>query len=338
MSGVGTGSAPACGCADPSVVDLLLDTSDVVAIRFAPDAVWETVASLIVLAHPERHPLHRPLLTKVQDPGWDHQLLLSLLSDDVWYPDLLAPLPERRSDEPRTALAALADSDTRRERAETDLETLRELRPGERRWRRTTPAQLLEETAAALVAYWSAVLAPLWERVCEITSADLAFRSQTLAADGIAVTLTGLHERMTYGDDRLRLTMPGLHEHRAVGGAGVRFVPSVFRFPCLSAHLAGAPPVISYAARGAGRLWEAGAPETPGLDPLLGRSRVAILTGLEAPSTTTRLARLLRLSAGTVNEHLTTMRDAGLLTSSRRGREVLYERTDLGHALMQQWR
>lgn len=83
------------------------------------------------------------------------------------------------------------------------------------------------------------------------------------------MTLTGLHEQMAYGDNRLRLRMPGFHEHRAVGGTGIRFVPSVFRYPSLTADLAGAPPVISYAARGAGRLWEAGAPERPGLDPLL---------------------------------------------------------------------
>ena len=40
------------------------------------------------------------------------------------------------------------------------------------------------------------------------------------------------------------------------------------------------------------------------------------------------------LPNGTVSEHLTAMQRAGLLQSSRRGREVLYERTDLGHALI----
>ena len=129
--------------------------------------------------------------------------------------------------------------------------------------------------------------------------------------------------------------MPGHHEHRSAGGAGVRFVPSVFRWPCLVAEPDSAPPVVSYAARGAGRLWEAGgAQDAPGLDPVLGRSRVAILANLDAPSSTTRLARRLRLSNGTVSEHLTAMQRAGLLQSSRRGREVLYERTDLGHALI----
>ena len=59
--------------------------------------------------------------------------------------------------------------------------------------------------------------------------------------------------------------------------------------------------------------------EARGLDPVLGRSRVAILTNLDAPSTTTRLARRLRLSNGTVSEHLTALQRAGLLSSTRRG-------------------
>ena len=331
MAGETTERAGVCDRA--SHVDLLLGADDVAAIRFAPDPVWETVASLGVLAHPRQHSLHGALVERVVAPTWDHDLLMAMMASDRWCPSLLAPVPHRTSVEPRDALAAIADGDEGV--AGRDLEMLRQSQPRQARWQRTSPAQLMEQTASALTSYWSGVLAPLWERVTDITSADIAYRSRSLASDGVGSTLSGLHERITYRDGRLRLEMPGHHEHRSAGGAGVRFVPSVFRWPCLVAEPDSAPPVVSYAARGAGRLWEAGgAQEAPGLDPVLGRSRVAILANLDAPSSTTRLARRLRLSNGTVSEHLTAMQRAGLLQSSRRGREVLYERTDLGHALI----
>jgi DNA-binding transcriptional ArsR family regulator len=329
----GTEAEAPCPCEAAAVIDLLLGADDVASIRFGPDPVWETVASLGVLAHPGQHQLHRGLLERARRPGWDHDLLMSLMSSPRWYPAFLAPAPRAGVDDARASLASLAE--TSEDVAAADLETLRRTQPDRRRWERTTPAQLVGETAAALTSYWSAVLHPLWERVNDINNADISYRSRTLASEGVGATLAGLHERMSYREGRLRLEMPGHHEHRQVGGSGVRFVPSVFRWPRIVAGLDSAPPVVSYAARGSGRLWESnGGHEPAGLDPVLGRSRVAILTNLDAPSTTTRLARLLRLSNGTVSEHLTAMQRAGLLQSSRRGREVLYERTDLGHALI----
>jgi DNA-binding transcriptional ArsR family regulator len=326
------GGAP-CSCGDSSVIDLELAPADVAAIRFHPDPVWETVASLGVLAHPATHPLHRDLLDRVREPDWDHDLLVSMMASDRWYPTTLAPVPHRSPVDPIRSLEAVADTDE--DIAGTDLEALRRTFPDQPRWRTYTVPRLLEDTATALVGYFGRVLAPLWERVEDITASDIAYRSSSLASDGVGVTLGGLHERLTYDAGRLRLQMPGHHEHRQMGGEGVRLVPSVFRWPCLVAELDSAPPVVSYAARGAARLWEsAPAAEATGLDPVLGRSRVAILANLETPSTTTRLARLLRLSNGTVSEHLTAMQRAGLLQSSRRGREVLYERTSLGHALI----
>ena len=322
-----------CSCRASSVIDLELEPADLVAIRFAPDPVWETVASLGVLAHPAKHPLHRSLLDRVRAPDWDHDLLVALMASPGWYPTTLAPVPQRVPDEPVRSLASIAD--TPEDVAGADLERLRRLFPDQARWRGYTAPRLLEDTATALVGYFRRVLHPLWERVDDITQADIAHRSSSLAVDGVGATLGGLHERLSYHDGRLRLQMPGQHQHRRLGGVGLRFVPSVFRWPCLVAELDSAPPVVSYAARGAGRLWETGPPaEAKGLDPVLGRSRVAILTHLDAPSTTTRLARLLRLSNGTVSEHLTALQRAGLLQSSRRGREVLYERTSLGHALI----
>jgi len=87
--------------------------------------------------------------------------------------------------------------------------------------------------------------------------------------------------------------------------------------------------------RGIGRLWEstsdiAAAP----LAGVLGRTRAAILALLELPMSTTQLAAQLDLAAPTLNVHLRSLRSAGIVSSRRDGRAVLYQRTPLGDHLM----
>jgi DNA-binding transcriptional ArsR family regulator len=50
--------------------------------------------------------------------------------------------------------------------------------------------------------------------------------------------------------------------------------------------------------------------------------------------TTTQLATLLSLTAPTLNAHLQSLQAAGLVSSRRDGRSVLYARTDLGERLL----
>ncbi len=88
-----------------------------------------------------------------------------------------------------------------------------------------------------------------------------------------------------------------------------------------------------------------GAPRRPGTRParlaspgqalhrLLGGSRAAILLALEDPASTTQLAATLGQSLGGVGDHLTVLREAGLVTRARSGRSVLYRRTPVGDAL-----
>lgn len=91
-------------------------------------------------------------------------------------------------------------------------------------------------------------------------------------------------------------------------------------------------PTVIYPARGIGGLWTE--PETgPALARLLGANRAAVLAALDAPSTTTALAHRLGLAPSSVSEHLSVLRDAGLLVSRRHGHQVRYERTPLGITL-----
>ena len=49
--------------------------------------------------------------------------------------------------------------------------------------------------------------------------------------------------------------------------------------------------------------------------------------------TTTDVAQRLSISPAGASHHLTTLRDAGLITARREGRTVLYVRTPTGDAL-----
>jgi DNA-binding transcriptional ArsR family regulator len=94
-------------------------------------------------------------------------------------------------------------------------------------------------------------------------------------------------------------------------------------------------PVLRYPPRGVARLWERDGSTVPeALSAVLGRSRAALLTELDTPASTTDLARRTGLSAGGVSQHLTALREAGLVSAHRTGRYVLYARTGVAEALL----
>jgi DNA-binding transcriptional ArsR family regulator len=84
-----------------------------------------------------------------------------------------------------------------------------------------------------------------------------------------------------------------------------------------------------------GRLWEAQhAQHRSPLADVLGHTRATLLRQLDLPMTTTQLATLLSLTAPTLNVHLKSLQGAGLVSSRRDGRSVLYVRTDLDERLL----
>jgi DNA-binding transcriptional ArsR family regulator len=67
---------------------------------------------------------------------------------------------------------------------------------------------------------------------------------------------------------------------------------------------------------------------------VLGRTRALLLAELAAPASTSELAGRTGLSAGGVNQHLTALRDAGIVSAHRSGRGVLYMRTHVADSLL----
>jgi DNA-binding transcriptional ArsR family regulator len=197
-----------------------------------------------------------------------------------------------------------------------------------------TPDELVDRIASALCSYWRAVMEPLWERVEALISAEIARCSVALVTDGFAAALAGMHHQLSYSTGVIAVETAA-HDLRVDAQGGLWFIPSVFKWPGILVEHSGPEPVISYAARGSGLVWDcSSAEQADGLTQLIGQSRARILAVLDVPRGTTALASLLDLAPGTVSSHLSVLASAGLLTSRREGRRVLYSRTPLAARLL----
>lgn len=312
------------------VIEIRVAAEDLARVRFAPDAVRETAASLNAIAFPHGHLIHERLRRRLpRHPGFDLQHLLTLTGNHGWIPDVLAPRPSLDAGRPEEQLAAIEGADP--ETARNDLRRLRQLRPGSA-VARMNEDEYLARTAEAMTGYWREVLRPLWNRVERIVAADITHHGAVLTGQGLAATLPGLHANLSFSGGVVRVAMASQKVVRAAG-RGLWFVPSVFRWPWFTVQL-GEEPVISYAARGAGQVWIDERRGDDGLVELIGRSRAEILHRVGIAGTTTALALDLQLAPSTVSRHLSVLATSGLVTAHRKGRQVLYRRTLVGDLLI----
>ncbi|MEU7291659.1 DUF5937 family protein [Streptomyces exfoliatus] len=179
-------------------------------------------------------------------------------------------------------------------------------------------------------------LAPYWARIQQVLEADVFHRARQVAEHGSARVLSELHETVQWDDGTLRLVRRHCSISRDQVGSGLLLVPSVFAWPrVLTRSVHPDPPQLAYPARGFGAVWE---PRTTdameAVAAVLGRSRTLLLSELDTPASTTRLAMHCGLSAAGVSQHLIALRNAGLVTAHRSGRSVLYARTAIADRLL----
>ncbi|MEW2519120.1 ArsR/SmtB family transcription factor [Actinacidiphila alni] len=313
--------------------------------RFAISPLRETQGAIRTLSRPDRHGYHLPWLRQVRAAaaGLDLAPLRLLAPDHGYPPDFLHPAPQvplGTLDDELAAVRATPPDEAHRQITAALAQT-----PGAGTSRRgramlADPAATVRQLAGLYEQVWAALLAPHWPRLRAVLEADIAYHARRLADGGMQRLFTGLHPKLVWSEGALTAAghtsfLPEFGDADGQDQGGLVLVPSVFFWP--EAGNAFDPPwqtTVVYPARGIGGLWaETGPTASAAMIALLGTNRAAILSGLDAPSTTTALAHRHALALSSVSAHLAVLRDAGLLASRRYGHQVLYERTPLGIAL-----
>jgi hypothetical protein len=307
-------------------------------VRFAISPLVEARRSLRVLDDPGAGALHLPWAIEARrlTADLDLSLLRAMDPTGVYTPDFVSPPPTSPLDDFDDQIAVVAGTPPEQARAEIA-----------RSYRRkpALPAVLepfFEDPAAGLAAvvellraYWDRALAPYWPRVRALLEGDVLHRARQMADGGAERLFADVDPTVSWADGVLSIDKPA-QQDVDLEERGLLFVPSAFAWP--DVVLVTAPqwqPTIVYPARGAATLWEPGRPAAPdSLGALLGKVRAGVLIALDRPRSTTDLARALGVSAGGVSQHLSILREAGLVHGHRVGRLVLYLRSPAGDGLV----
>ncbi|WP_370618155.1 ArsR/SmtB family transcription factor [Mumia sp. Pv 4-285] len=316
------------------VLEYELSGWDFAEVRFALSPANELTLSLRTFREPGRYPAHLPWLRETQEARerLDTTMLRALTNDELSTPDFLTPRPYSPLTRIDDELRAVARVDDERVRAD-----LRAVHPGRLPHALRGPTdEVRARMMRALRAYWDACFAPWWPRMRAVLQADIVYRGHVTASEGVAAMFGGLSDRITLENDVVRVRLNTARRSRLpTRGAGLTLVPSLFTRGASVPISEDEPPMIMYGVRGVGTLWQAEPRRSPAvLVNLLGAARAGLLTALSTPASSTELAGRLGVTTPAVNQHLRAMRDAGLLTSARQGRSVLYLRSELGDALV----
>lgn len=317
---------------------LFFTHDDLLRCRFAVSPLWETTAAVRLLGELGRHGYHpmRPFASRAAE-GADLDPLPLLFPRPGYTPDFLSPPPLGPSAEMEHELEGLCDcppshveeelrrclSDPRRGFAPSLTEPL--LRD---------PEATRDRIAEALRRAWELLVRPHWSRLSALLEADISYRARSVVEHGLARVIADLDPSVRWRGDVLSIPEPAEGERR-LDGHGLVLMPSAFVWPeTVMKTNEPWPPTLIYPVNGVARLWNPSARADDALARLLGDTRARVLEILAEPTTTTVMARTHPWSAATVSEHLSVLRDAGLVHSWRVGRRVFYTRTPLGDALV----
>lgn len=316
------------------MITVSMSAADTRGMRFAYSPLIEITASLRMIASRWVEPMYRGWFASVRDRlrHVDLALLMSVVPARDWVADFLfagATGTDTTIDDQLRLIAGTPTAVLRH-----DLEEV---------WQGgSIPEPALKvlndptggsaHLADALGRYWSIAIDPHWTSMRAVLDDDLAFRAHVLTKDGLGAVLASLHPSLRLVGDVLYLDKRHSSE-QSLAGSGMVLVPSIFLWDrvIFVAHRS-APSCLTYATRGVGNLWPHEQRHSTHVDPLaalLGRSRAVILDLLALPTSTTELAVKLGQSPGSISQHLSVLRAAGLATCWRSGRRVLYRRTPL---------
>ena len=171
--------------------------------------------------------------------------------------------------------------------------------------------------------------ADAWARVVARLAADARHKRDLLARHGLEAMLAAVSPALTLTASGDRIVVDKLQDRTAsASGRGLTFLPSAFSHPhLLVVHTAGCRPVLNYPILAG--LDEATVSVTGIQDRLHALDhplRLRLIRSiLRTPQTTAQLAETWMVSAPEVSRHLAVLKNAGIVTTRRQGRYVLYE-------------
>jgi DNA-binding transcriptional ArsR family regulator len=306
--------------------------------RFAISPLTETTDAVRTLTRPDMEAYHLPWQRHVRRvlPGTRLGPLLAVFATS-YQPDFLSPPPHGPFSEFTTSIADVRA--TPLDQVSVEMQRWRRSRSAPSALRSYPelagePARVLDLLADLLELAWQILVEPWWPQLRDVLDADITYRARRMADSGVAAALAELHPKLSYRDGAIRIAGP-TRVSRTVGDEGLVLMPSVFGWP--KAGVVFDPPwlpTLIYPARGIARLWHPNRNIADGsLARLVGVTRAVILTALSEPASTTGLAARCKLPPSTVSEHVTVLRDCGLVSTVRTGRYLVHEQTVLGTAL-----
>ncbi|QEV47504.1 ArsR family transcriptional regulator [Streptomyces vinaceus] len=334
---------------------------DLARVRMAgrPDALWETILSFHRLRDRRDARLFGEWRTETRSRlNSETRLLGALIPSRGYFPDFLTPVEGQYGwDVGLDALRGIRPERMRRELAllgagtgvgaafgmpsavsgGADASVPRRLRDFMEGGTKHLPRLLGE-----LRGYHRAAVEPYWTHIQAQIEAERAARGRALLDGGADELLASLPPMLRWRAPVLECDYPVDRDVR-LRGRGLLLQPSFFcRRTAVTLHDPELPPVLVYPA--AAQLASASATgesirpleeqRQRTLGKLVGHTRSVVLRAIGDGATTSELARRAGVSLASASQHACVMREAGLVTTLRRGNAVLHTVTPLGAALL----
>ncbi|MFE7097911.1 ArsR/SmtB family transcription factor [Streptomyces erythrochromogenes] len=316
---------------------------DLARVRMAgrPDALWETILSFHRLRDRRDARLFGEWRTETRSRlNSETRTLGMLIPSRGYFPDFLTPVEGQYGwDVGLDALRGI-----RPERMRKELQLLGAGAPVTPRLRDFMEGgtKQLPRLMGELRAYHRAAVEPYWTHIQAQIEAERAARGRALLDGGADELLASLPPMLRWRAPVLECDYPVDRDVR-LRGRGLLLQPSFFcRRTAVTLHDPELPPVLVYPA--AAQLASApggGEATRPAeeqrqrtLGKLVGHTRSVVLRAIGDGATTSELARRAGVSLASASQHACVMREAGLVTTLRRGNAVLHTVTPLGAALL----
>ncbi|HEY9378405.1 MAG TPA: DUF5937 family protein [Jiangellaceae bacterium] len=320
------------------MIRLRVDSAGVTRIRFGIAPVHEVIGAARIIRHPSRYPLHRAWSRRNLRRAMSLRLepLLALLPErGKYFPDFLDQPPAEGATTFAEDIERVRTTSVRQVRTELEISRTEMPRNQYRVELSGDPKRAREVLAGCLERIWEHLVEPVWPSLQAVLEADILHRGRRITAGGLAQLVDDLHADISLRDDTLHVRATQRADIDCLR-IGVLLVPSVFSDGRL-AKLINPPwqPTLYYPARATGLLWSGpDAATANGLARLIGARRTEVLIAAADTATTTSIAATAGVPISSASEHLAALRAAGLVRSSRQGRQVLHTRTPLGDALV----